>query len=125
MGNVALTLADYSIIAAMLTTVTMWHWRWTVGQMRIGHERIKGVSDRVKSMEVGAVRIQERIDAIEREKTDRREWAREAVSTRTKLDQLHAELSKIEGKLDTNWGVAAAVRQLSDVLGRRQEEATK
>jgi len=113
---VALQLGDYAIIGTIiagvvgLSTTLMLH-------------TVKMVAARVGSVEERVGAVEERIKDVERYKTDKRDWAREELLTRNNIAALHGQMERIEGKLDTAFGMSAAVNRLADQLGKTLEKA--
>lgn len=66
----------------------------------------------------------EHIESIRREldeKASRKDWLREVMTSRGKLDRIGEEVAAVNAKLDTQFGVGAAVNRLADTLGRMVE----
>lgn len=80
--------------------------------------------------EVGELRteMRERADKLDADirlvdeaKAGRKDWLREVMTSRAKLDRIGEEVAAVSAKLDTQFGVGAAVNKLADTLGRMVE----
>ncbi len=104
LASVSLGLGDYTVIAGMLAATT--------GSLLF---YLKTLTRRVEVVE-------RRADKVTEDKVDRRDWLREALSTRAKVDHLSEQLVGIDRKLDAEWGMAAAVNRVADRIAAAMEK---
>lgn len=104
-----LTVMDYAAIGG-LTTAVAGSIALTTGLYLRGLK-----SDLAARFEA----IEGRLEAIEQEKTDRGEWMREMMRTRSRIDEMAQRLSAIDGKLDATMGIGASIRGALSALTER------
>lgn len=107
LASAMLTLTDYGIFASMLLSVG-----GVIAAMLAAN--LKALSRRIEVVEQG-------VKELERSKTAKHDWAREAVLTRNKLDRANESLARLEGKLDNSFGVAAVASRIADELKKSRE----
>lgn len=71
--------------------------------------------------------IERRVETLEqefREATERfankRDWLREAVSTREKVDAVGRQIADLGARFDANYGIAASINTLAEALKERK-----
>ena len=111
LGEMALGLGDYGLIATMLGGVT-----GVVVVLVQGN--IKALAGRID-------RVEDRVDQIQKGKADKHEWARETLLARGKMGDLAAQISRVDAKLDANFGIAANIGRLVEELVRMREGTTR
>lgn len=67
-------------------------------------------------------RIETRLDEVEDNKVAKRDWMRESISTRDKVDQAIERLAGIDSKLDAEFGMSAALNRVADSMSRLAEK---
>lgn len=67
--------------------------------------------------------IETRVAQVERTKTDKHDWAREAAVTRNKLDQLGTQIAALTGKIEATFGIGAAISRLAEEMARTRKDS--
>jgi len=106
-ADITLSLSDYGVLGGMLTAATAVLATLLLAQAKGQNRRIDVVEASVRD--------------LEKNKADKHEWAREALVTRNKLDDVNRAMARIEGKIDTSFGVAAAVSRIAEELKKSRE----
>ena len=118
LAEVTLQLSDYGVIAAIVAVATGGSSAFTVFALRRQDSRIAALEEK---MEAGQRDLGSDVKALERNKTDRREWARELRYARESYEKISDKLQHIEGKLDNTVGLAAIGNRIMDKLEERRE----
>lgn len=63
--------------------------------------------------------VDQRVDATADSKVDKREWVRESMVSRVRLDKALEGQARIEAKVEQAFGVGAAINKLAEVLAKR------
>lgn len=112
-----LTLADYAAIAGMMVAIIGLPLGVLGWQMRNMSAAIETHDKRIREIET---RHDERFREIEAEKVDKKDWIRESMSVRTKIDAMTSKLAAIDAKIDASYGVGAAINRLAERMERRE-----
>ena len=102
LAAVTLGLQDYAVIGGMMMAANV-----------IVLAYLRSLSSRVD-------RVETRVAAVEKDKVDKHDWAREVVLTRGKMDRVSGQIATLDGKFDATVGVAANVGRLVDELAKRR-----
>ena len=112
LATVSLTLGDYAVIGGMLMVMTT----TLLFNLKTLTRRVEVVETRIGQVENDRVEI-------ERHKVDKVEWARETMNARKEIGQLAGGMRRVEGKLDVNFGMSAAITGLTAELAKQRESA--
>lgn len=114
----ALSGGDYLAIAGLLAAFL-----GLPGMILIG--LVRGLS---KSLDAAITRVHERIDQVDQKvaaldgaKIDRKDFLREVIGSRQKLDRVSEQIAGINGRLDAEFGVGAAINNLAGHVGKLLE----
>lgn len=103
-----LTLGDYCALAGLLTL--------TVGTpFLVMLSSVKALGHRVATVE-------DRVSDLTTNKVDKKDWVREAVATRAKVDQVHIVVSQMDSKMGVQAAFASALKELSTSIMRLAEQ---
>jgi len=106
-----LTLGDYAVIAALLSTI--------VGMpVTMLGMSVKGLHKRVAKTE-------EQLDGLKEDKVNKKDWLRVEMSTRQKVDTVSEKLTALSSRLEAEWGMAAAMSRVGEQIGKLVEKVAE
>lgn len=107
LAAMALELGDYAVIGGMLVAIATITTKLMSFYLKSLNERITVVETRVRE--------------VEDKKVDKRDWLRDLISTRSKIDKVSEQIAGVHSKLDAEFGIAAAMNRLADSVGKMTE----
>lgn len=112
-GQMALGAGDYLAISSMLGTFVaapITAMVWYVRSMKIDTHAMK--EDANRRMEALDVRLRD----IDERKLDKCDWTREQVRVADKLDHMSEQLAALGQRIESELGVAKAIKGLSETV---------
>ena len=112
-----MTLSEIGILATLITVLIGTPLGILIYQTRSMRTETREFREELKA-EIGA--LDDRVSVIEREKADKRDWVRESLSTRAKIDRVLEGVAELKGKIDSEFGVAAAINRVAERMAEKQ-----
>lgn len=114
LGEITLTLGDFAAIAGLLATIVGVPSMLAAAYLKRHAQDLAAIGRRVG-------RVEGQVLDLTKEKVDVKAWAREMISTRSKVDAVLRQLAELGGKLDGSVGIAGAIKD----LGQQIRQATE
>lgn len=102
LGEMSFTAADLSILSGLLVTLVTANWAMTRHLVRAQEKRTD--------------ELRKDVDELRRDMTPKYDWTREAMATRKSMESIAAKLNHIDGKIDGQFGVGAAIGRVADAV---------
>jgi hypothetical protein len=108
----ALTLADYGLLTAIVTVPL------SAGLvvLEMIRRRLAELSTQYMHVSGKLEAFEDRLEEIERDKFDKRDAIRESLDVKDRIDTLSTSIARMEGKIDSTLGTAAAVDRLTGTV---------
>ena len=109
-----LTLADYALLTGIVGSA-----------LAPGLVILNAVRREVRLIAARFERLERRVDVIEKDKMDKRDWVRESLDLRESVAALSGQLNRMDGKMETAFGAARAIDRVADTLERMSGERAR
>lgn len=120
LAQVTLTLADWSIVAAMIGLPMGWVARSLSGMrkdQKEGRERLeRELHDGLARMERKAQEFDVKLWELEQSKAGKADWVRSTLVLQRKQEQTIEALRSVEGKLDATLGIGGSLSRIARVM---------
>lgn len=109
----ALSGADYAMIAGLLAAFCGLPMTLSIFAIRALAKRVDIVETRVYERIDG---VEGRVDKVAASRVEKLDYLRETVSSRKKMDRMSEQLSTIGARLESEFGLSAALKQLAEAV---------
>lgn len=126
LAEVTLSLGDYGALGGMFATVVGIATTLLIVNIRGLGQRIDVIEHRVAKVEKCKADAADvlRLEDVQKDKADRRDWLRESVSTRLKVERVGEQVTALHSKLDAEFSMATVMAQLVGVAKELVEKKT-